>query len=89
GNTSQISQEVTTSDLHTMLFLMALIIAFVLGCTVARLAVVVGIKHKLRTIFCLIILAEGAALTAASIFEIVFYRPSFNGEVLLMLGFLM
>lgn len=89
GNTSQISQEVTTSDLHTMLFLMALIIAFVLGCTVARLAVVVGIRHKLRTIFCLIILAEGAALTAASIFEIVFYRPSFNGEVLLMLGFLM
>ena len=46
GNTSQISQEVTTSDLHTMLFLMALIVAFVLGCTVALLAVVVGIRHK-------------------------------------------
>jgi uncharacterized membrane protein YoaK (UPF0700 family) len=89
GNTSQISTEVTTSDLHTLLFLLALITAFVMGCTVARLAVIVGQKHRLRTIFCLIILAEGVALTAASIFETMFYTPRFNGEVLVMLGFLM
>ncbi|MXP50195.1 DUF1275 domain-containing protein [Pantoea sp. Eser] len=63
GNTSQISTEVTTSDLHTLLFLLALITAFVMGCTVA--------------------------LTAASIFETMFYTPRFNGEVLVMLGFLM
>jgi len=89
GNTSQISTEVTTSDLHMLLFLLALITAFVMGCTVARLAVIIGQKHKLRTIFCLIILAEGVALTAASIFETMFFTPRFNGEVLVLLGFLM
>lgn len=89
GNASQISSEVSTSDLHSLLFLAVLITAFVIGCTTARFAVFAGQQRKIRTIYCLIILFEGMALTAASVFETVFYSPSYNGEVLVLLGFLM
>ncbi|PWW13850.1 MULTISPECIES: YoaK family protein [Pantoea] len=89
GNTSQISNEVFTSDFDSLVFLAGLISAFVIGCTTARLFIIAGERRKIRTIFCLIILAEGFALTAASLFEKWFYSPSYNGEVLLMLGFLM
>lgn len=87
GNTSQISTEVVSSDTYGFMFLAALLLAFVAGGTLARIAVIVG--QKFRTIFCLILLAEGVALTAVSLFEILFYSTSFNSEVLIMLGFLM
>ncbi|BBI48906.1 hypothetical protein HORIV_13270 [Vreelandella olivaria] len=87
GNASQMSTEVVSSDTYGLLFLAALLLAFVIGSTLARVAVVVG--HKLRTIFCLILLAEGVALTAVSVFELLFYSTRFNEEVLIALGFLM
>ncbi len=87
GNASQMSTEVASSNAHGFLFLAALLLAFVIGSTLARVAVVVG--QKLRTIFCLILMAEGMALTAVSVFELLFYSTRFNAEVLVALGFLM
>lgn len=87
GNASQMSSEVASSDTTGLLFLAALLLAFVTGSTLARVAVVVG--QKFRTIFCLILLAEGVALAAVSIFELLFYSTRFNAEVLITLGFLM
>jgi uncharacterized membrane protein YoaK (UPF0700 family) len=87
GNASQMSTEVVSSDTYGLLFLAALLSAFVIGSTLARVAVVVG--QKLRTIFCLILLVEGVALTAVSVFELLFYSTRFNEEVLIALGFLM
>lgn len=87
GNASQISSEVVTSDMNGFLFLAILIFAFVIGGALARAAVIAG--QKLRTIFCLILLVEGLALSAISVFEILFYATRFNAEVLIMLGFLM
>ncbi|MCU7369103.1 YoaK family protein [Pantoea sp. CS_6] len=89
GNTSQISTEVFTSDFDSLTFLAGLIAAFVIGCTAARLFIIAGERRKIRTVFCLIILAEGIALTLASVFEKLFYSPSYNDEVLLILAFLM
>ncbi|WP_205954604.1 YoaK family protein [Pantoea stewartii] len=89
GNTSQISTEVFTSDFDSLIFLAGLIMAFVVGCTSARLFIIAGERRKIRTVFCQIILAEGIALTSASLFEKMFYSPEYNGEVLLMLAFLM
>ncbi len=87
GNASQMSSEVVSSDTYGLLFLATLLLAFVTGSMLARVAVVVG--QKLRTIFCLILLAEGVALTAVSVFELLFYSARFNAEVLVALGFLM
>ncbi|WGI26218.1 YoaK family protein [Halomonas alkaliantarctica] len=87
GNASQMSTEVAHSDTSGLLFLAALLLAFVIGSMVARVAVVIG--QKIRTIFCLILLAEGVALTAVSMFELLFYSTRFNAEVLVTLGFLM
>ncbi len=87
GNASQMSSEVATSDTHGLMFLAALLMAFVIGSMLARVVVIAG--EKFRTIFCLILLAEGVALTALSVFEIFMYTARFNAEVLVMLGFLM
>ncbi|MGO2240714.1 MAG: YoaK family protein [Halomonas sp.] len=87
GNASQISSEVASSDAYGFLFLAALLLAFVIGGGLARVAVIAG--QKFRTIFCLILLAEGVALTAVSVFEILFYSARFNAEILITLGFLM
>lgn len=87
GNASQMSSEVATSDTHGLLFLATLIMAFVIGGALTRIAVIAG--QKLRTIFCLILLAEGVALTVVSMFEIFYYSTRFNAEVLITLGFLM
>ena len=87
GNASQMSTEVASSDTFGFLFLATLIMAFVIGGVLARVTVIVG--QKLRTIFCLILLAEGVALTAVSLFELLFYSARFNAEVLIALGFLM
>ena len=87
GNTSQISNEVASSDPHGLMFLVSLLVAFVFGSMLARVVVIAG--EKLRTIFCLILLVEGLALAALSLFEIVYYTPGFNTQVLVMLGLLM
>nr|WP_267135229.1 YoaK family protein [Halomonas dongshanensis] len=87
GNASQISSEVVSADTYGLLFLAALILAFVAGGMLARITVLMG--QRLRTIFCLILLMEGAALSAISLFEILFFSPRFDSEVLLSLGFLM
>ncbi|KOC90532.1 YoaK family protein [Winslowiella iniecta] len=89
GNTSQISTEVSGSDFHDLLFLAVLIGAFIVGATTARFIVIGGLKKNLRTIYCLVLLAEGLALTATSIFEAIFYSQKNNGEILVLLGFLM
>lgn len=87
GNVSQMPSEVASADTYGFLFLATLLFAFVMGGMLARIAVIAG--QKLRTIFCLILLAEGVALTAVSLFEILLYSTHFNSEVLIMLGFLM
>jgi len=89
GNTSQISSEVFSADFHDLIFLAVLIIAFVIGSVSARFMVLAGLKKKLRTIYCLIILAEGIALTFISLFELNFFSPGNNREVSVLLGFLM
>jgi len=89
GNASQISTEVSGSDLDDLLFLALLIGAFIVGSTTARLSVVAGLKKNLRTIYCLILLVEGVALTLTSIFETAFYARKNNNEILMLLGFLM
>lgn len=89
GNTSQISAEVNGSDLHDLLFLAVLIIAFVTGAMLSRLVVAYGLKRNLRTVYCLVLLAEGAALTLTSLVEILWYSERNNGEILVTLSLLM
>lgn len=89
GNASQISTEVSGADIHGILYLAALIVAFIIGSMTARFVVIGGLKKKLRTIYCLIILVEGLVLTLTSVFETVFFSSKNNGEILLLLGFLM
>lgn len=89
GNTSQISAEVTGSDLHDLLFLAVLIAAFVTGAMLSRLAVAFGLKRSLRTIYCLVLLAEGVALALTALVEILWYSERNNGEILVTLSFLM
>lgn len=89
GNTSQLSSEVSNSDLRDLTFLGGLLLAFVAGAVTARLAVISGMKNGLRTIFCMVLAAEGVALFFLSLFEIFFYSAGNNREVLVLLGFLM
>lgn len=72
GNTSQLSSEVNNSDLRDLTFLGCLLLAFVAGAVTARLAVIAGLKHNLRTVFCQVLVAEGVALLCLSLFEIFF-----------------
>ncbi|RUR34327.1 YoaK family protein [Vreelandella nanhaiensis] len=87
GNVSLIPSEVANSDTYGFLFLATLLIAFVMGGMLARMAVIAG--QKIRTIFCLILLAEGVALTAVSLLQVLLYSTHSNSEVLITLGFLM
>ena len=89
GNASQISTEVSSSDLHDLLLLAVLILAFIVGSMTSRLVVAAGLKRNIRTIFCLILLVEGIALALTSAFEKSYYSTKNNGEILVMLGFLM
>lgn len=89
GNTSQLSSEVNHTDLRDLTFLAALLAAFVSGAVCARLAVIAGMKNNLRTIFCIVLTLEGAALLLMSLFEILFYSAKNNREVLVLMGFLM
>ncbi|PIJ50948.1 hypothetical protein BL250_05115 [Erwinia sp. OLTSP20] len=89
GNTSQISTEVSTSNLKDLVFLTTILIAFIAGAFSARVTVAAGLNKKLRTIYCLILLAEGAALALLSLFELRFYTAAVNRESVVFLAFLM
>lgn len=66
-----------------------LILAFVTGATLARLAVAFGQRRNVRTVFCLVMMCEGALLLATSLVEIRWYSVRNNGEVLFTLALLM
>ena len=89
GNASQISTEVSSLDLSDLKLLAALLLAFVLGCTLSRMVVIVGEQRRVRTIFCLVLLAEGLVLTLAALWESLFYQPGNNREFLVLLALLM
>lgn len=89
GNASQLSTEVTSLDLSDLTLLAALLAAFVLGCTLSRVLAIVGEKRQLRTIYCLVLLAEGVVLTLAALYESLFYSPGNNREFLTLLALLM
>lgn len=89
GNASQFSREVTLLDLSDLTLLAALLAAFVLGCTLSRMLVIVGEKRHVRTIFCLVLLAEGVVLTLAALYESLFFSPGNNREFLTLLALLM
>lgn len=89
GNTSQISTEVSSSDMNDLLFLTAIIVAFVAGSLTSRMLVISGIRHNIRTIFSLILLLEGAALTGMSLFEKFWFSYANNREVAVFLCYLM
>jgi len=89
GNPSQISAEVSGSDLQDLLFLAGLILAFVTGSMIARLTVAWGLKRNIRTIFCQVLFIEGLLLLMTSVVEILWYSERNNGEILVTLGLLM
>ncbi|OON41436.1 DUF1275 family protein [Izhakiella australiensis] len=89
GNTSQISSEVSGSDVKDLVFLSAILTAFIAGAFSARLTVAAGLKKKLRTIYCLILLTEGIALALLSCFELLFHSSENSRESIVFLAFLM
>ena len=89
GNTSQLSSEVSNTDLRDVLFFSAIITAFVCGAVLARIIVLWGIVHNCRLIFCQILFAEGLFLTGISLYEIYFHTFSSNREIIVVLCGLM
>lgn len=89
GNTSQLSNELSNVDLRNMLFLGTTLLAFVGGAITARIAVISGLANGNRIIFCQVLLIEGVALVALSLFELFYYSPGNNREIIVLLGFLM
>ncbi|WP_437890861.1 YoaK family protein [Phytobacter sp. V91] len=89
GNTSQLSSEVSTTDLNDILFFSTIILAFVSGAMIARIVVLWGIMHNLRLIFCQLLFAEGVLLTGISLFEMHFHTLTSNQEIIVILCGLM
>lgn len=89
GNASQISTEISSADINTLIFLSVMLMAFIIGSTTARFVVIAGLKKRIRTVFCLLLLAEGVTLFFTSLFETHFYSSANNREVLVILCFLM
>jgi len=89
GNTSQLSSEVSNTDLRDVLFFSAIIVAFVSGAVLARIIVLWGIVHNCRLIFCQILFVEGILLTGISLYEIYFHAFSSNREIVVVLCGLM
>ncbi len=89
GNASQISTEISTADINTLIFLSVMLMAFISGSMTARFVVIFGLKKRIRTVFCLLLLAEGVVLSLTSLFETHFYSKENNREVLVILCFLM
>lgn len=89
GNTSQLSSEVSTTDIRNIIFFGTIIIAFVFGSVVSRLIVIWGQIKNVRTVFCQVLMLEGLALIAISLYEIYRHSPTSNHEVIVLLCFLM
>jgi uncharacterized membrane protein YoaK (UPF0700 family) len=89
GNTSKISAEVGLTHFNDMVFLTSLIIAFVIGATLSRLLVGFGLRRNVRTIFCLLLMAEGLLLLGIAMFELFWFTENNNREILISLGLLM
>lgn len=89
GNTSQLSSEVSSTDLKDILFFSAIILAFVAGAVTSRLLVLWGIVHNVRLVFCQILFAEGLLLIGISVYEMYFHTFSTNREIIILLCGLM
>ncbi len=89
GNTSQLSSEVSSTDLNDMLFFGAIILSFVAGAIMARIIVLWGIIHNIRLVFCQILLVEGLLLTGVSCYEMYFHALTTNREIIIFLCGLM
>lgn len=89
GNTSQLSSEVSSTDLSDVLFFGAIILSFVSGAIVARVIVLWGIIHNIRLVFSQILLVEGVLLAGVSLYEMYFHSFSTNREIIIFLCGLM
>lgn len=89
GNTSQLSSEVSSTDLNDILFFGAIILSFVTGAIAVRIIVLWGVIHNVRLIFCQILLLEGILLAGVSLYEIYFHSFSTNREIIIFLCGLM
>ncbi len=89
GNTSQLSSEVSSTDLSDILFFSAIILSFVTGAITARIIVLWGIIHNVRLIFSQVLLAEGLLLAGVSLYEIYFHSFATNREIIIFLCGLM
>ncbi|MEG5786438.1 YoaK family protein [Enterobacter bugandensis] len=89
GNTSQLSSEVSSTDLSDMIFFGSIILSFVTGAILARLIVLWGIIHNIRLVFCQILFVEGVLLTGISLYEIYFHALTSNREIIIFLCGLM
>jgi uncharacterized membrane protein YoaK (UPF0700 family) len=70
GNTSQLSSEVSSTDLSDIIFFGSIILSFVAGAILARLIVIWGIIHNVRLVFCQILFVEGILLTGVSLRDV-------------------
>lgn len=89
GNTSQLSSEVSSTDLSDIIFFSSIILSFVTGAIAARLIVLWGIIHNIRLVFCQILFVEGLFLSGVSFYEMYFHAMSSNREIVLFLCGLM
>ncbi len=88
GNLSRLPGDLSGHDLWRQRIFVAMIAVFIFGSLIARVGIAAG-KHKgVRTIFSGLLLAEGVMLILASLFEVYFYSPANNAEVVLLLAFL-
>jgi len=89
GNTSQLSSQVSSTDLNDVLFFGAIILSFVSGAIVARIIVLWGIIHNVRLVFSQILFVEGVLLAGVSLYEMYFHSFSTNREIIIFLCGLM
>ncbi len=73
GNTSQLSSEVSSTDLSDILFFGAIILSFVSGAIAARIIVIWGIIHNVRLVFSQVLFVEGLLLAGVSLYEMYFH----------------
>lgn len=85
GNTSRISTKISGFDLDDFILLCSILLAFICGAFIASLMVTAGIKHRLRTVYCLVLLVEGIALTLMSLIELFFHSyDDFPGAIIFL-----
>lgn len=89
GNTSQLSSEVSSTDLSDILFFGAIILSFVSGAIAARIIVIWGIIHNIRLVFSQVLFVEGLLLAGVSLYEMYFHSFATNQEIIIFLCGLM